>query len=74
MANVAEEILEPVGPQHDNHAARSAKVGFGTLSAYGSGMFVQDTLGVGLGQLLLFYLNNVCHMSGSAAGFDSPFA
>src|SRR5262249_35831576 len=68
MTNVAEEIVTP-GPHADNHAARAAPVGFGTLAAYGTGMFVQDTLGVGLGTLLLFYLNNVCHMSGSAAGF-----
>ncbi|HWA60608.1 MAG TPA: MFS transporter, partial [Caulobacteraceae bacterium] len=68
MSNVAEEIIAPIGPHEDNHAARAQKLRLGTLAVYGSGMLVQDTLGLGLGSLLLFYLVNLCGMSGSAAG------
>jgi glycoside/pentoside/hexuronide:cation symporter, GPH family len=67
MAN-AEDIIAPIGPHGDNHAARAQKLGLGTLAVYGSGMLVQDTLGLGLGSLLLFYLTILCGMSGSAAG------
>jgi GPH family glycoside/pentoside/hexuronide:cation symporter len=67
VSNPAEEILIP-GPAVDNHAVRGQRLGIGTLALYGSGMLVQDTLGLGLGTLLLFYLTIVCGMSGSAAG------
>jgi len=67
MANV-DDIIAPIGPHADNHAARSQRLGIGTLAVYGSGMLVQDTLGLGLGSLLLFYLTVLCGMSGSAAG------
>src|SRR5690349_7477524 len=68
MSNMSEEIIAPIGPAGDNHAARGHRLGVGTLALYGSGMLVQDTLGLGLGTLLLFYLTIVCGMSGSAAG------
>jgi len=68
MAN-AEDIIAPIGPREDNHAARAKRLGLGTLAVYGSGMLVQDTLGLGLGTLLLFYLTIICGMSGSSAGF-----
>lgn len=67
MANI-DDIIAPIGPHGDNHAARSTRLGVGTLAVYGSGMLVQDTLGLGLGSLLLFYLTIICGMSGSAAG------
>lgn len=65
---MAEEIIAPIGPTGENHVARGHRLGVGTLALYGSGMLVQDTLGLGLGTLLLFYLTIVCGMSGSAAG------
>jgi GPH family glycoside/pentoside/hexuronide:cation symporter len=68
MSNIAEEIIAPIGPPGDNHAARGARLKVGTLAAYGSGMLVQDALGLGLGTLLLFYLTIFCGLSGSAAG------
>ena len=68
MAN-AEDIIAPIGPHDASHAARAKRLSFGTLAVYGSGMLVQDTLGLGLGTLLLFYLTIICGMSGSAAGF-----
>ncbi len=67
MANI-DDIIAPIGPPSDNHTARSTRLGIGTLAIYGSGMLVQDTLGLGLGSLLLFYLTIICGMSGSAAG------
>lgn len=67
MANV-EDIIAPIGPHDDSHAARAKRLSLGTLAIYGSGMLVQDTLGLGLGTLLLFYLTIICGMSGSAAG------
>ncbi|MGA0602026.1 MFS transporter [Caulobacter sp. KR2-114] len=67
MAN-AEDIIAPIGPHGDNHQARSKRLSIGVLAVYGSGMLVQDTLGLGLGSLLLFYLTIICGMSGSAAG------
>ena len=67
MAN-AEDVIAPIGPPIDNHEARSSRLKVGTLAVYGSGMLVQDTLGLGLGSLLLFYLTIICGMSGSAAG------
>jgi GPH family glycoside/pentoside/hexuronide:cation symporter len=67
VSNPADEILV-TGPTGDNHAARGERLGLSTLALYGSGMLVQDTLALGLGTLLLFYLTIVCGMSGSAAG------
>lgn len=52
----------------DNHAARSAKLGFGTLSVYGSGALVENITTLIVGQLLLFYLTIVCGLSGTGAG------
>jgi glycoside/pentoside/hexuronide:cation symporter, GPH family len=69
MSNLAEEIITPLDGGGANHAARSQRLAFSTLSLYGAGMLVQDTLGLGLGTLLLFYLTVVCGLSGSAAGF-----
>ena len=69
MSNLAEEIITPLDGSGANHAARSQRLAFSTLSLYGAGMLVQDTLGLGLGTLLLFYLTVVCGLSGSAAGF-----
>lgn len=51
-----------------NHAARSKRLTLGALAVYGSGTMVADSLGIGLGTLLLFYLTVVCGLSGSAAG------
>ena len=73
MAN-AEDIIAPIGPPIDNHEARSKRLGIGTLGVYGSGMLVQDTLGLGLGSLLLFYLTILCGMSGSLAGLATGAA
>lgn len=56
------------------HAARAVKLRLGMLAAYGSGMMVQDTLTLGLGTLLLFYLTVICGLSGSAAGLALGFA
>jgi GPH family glycoside/pentoside/hexuronide:cation symporter len=67
MANT-EDIIAPIGPKGDNHAARGGKLRFGTLTAYGSGMLVHDTLGIGLSSLLLFYLTLFCGLSGTEAG------
>ncbi|HEY1707235.1 MAG TPA: MFS transporter [Rhizomicrobium sp.] len=74
MADVTEEIVVPLNPQAANHTARAERLGFGTLALYGSGMLVQDTLGLGLGTLLLFYLTVICGMSGSIAGLALGFA
>ncbi len=60
--------VAPVGQASANHVARSERLGIGTLAIYGSGMLVQDTLGIGLNSLLLFYLTIVCGMSGAVAG------
>jgi GPH family glycoside/pentoside/hexuronide:cation symporter len=51
-----------------NHAARSAKLGVGALSIYGSGALVENITSVAVAGLLLFYLNQVCGLSGSLAG------
>jgi GPH family glycoside/pentoside/hexuronide:cation symporter len=51
-----------------NHAARSARLGFGALTVYGSGSLVEYLTTQTLGQLLLFYLTIVCGLSGTAAG------
>lgn len=55
-------------PAADNHAARSAKLGFGALSVYGSGALVENITTLIVGQLLLFYLTIVCGLSGTGAG------
>ena len=68
MSNLAEEIITPVDGGGANHIARGQRLKLSTLSFYGAGMLVQDTLGLGLGTLLLFYLTVVCGLSGSAAG------
>ena len=52
----------------DNHAARSAKLGLGALSIYGSGALVENITTVAVGTLLLFYLTVVCGLSGSLGG------
>ena len=57
-----------MAPVADNHAARSAKLGLGALSIYGSGALVENITSVTVGALLLFYLNQVCGLSGSLAG------
>jgi len=74
MTNVSEEIITPIGPGGANHVARGQRLSLGTLTVYGSGMLVQDTLALGLGTLLLFYLTVVCGLSGSAAGIALGFA
>src|SRR5580692_11473192 len=51
-----------------SHAARSAKLGFSTLSLYGSGALVENITTQMVGQLLLFYLTIVCGLSGTVAG------
>ncbi len=62
-------ILEAtMAPPPDNHAARSAKLGLGTLSVYGSGALVENITTLIVGQLLLFYLTIVCGLSGTGAG------
>jgi GPH family glycoside/pentoside/hexuronide:cation symporter len=69
------EAVDSAGPAAgaanpaDNHAARSAKLGFGTLSLYGSGALVENITTLIVGQLLLFYLTIVCGLSGTGAGF-----
>ena len=68
MSNLMEEIVTPIDGVAANHVARAQRLKFGTLAVYGSGMLVQDTLALGLGTLLLFYLTVVCGLSGSAAG------
>lgn len=73
MANT-EDIIAPIGPPINGHAARSERLSLGTLAVYGSGMLVQDTLALGLGTLLLFYLTILCGMSGSAAGVVAGMA
>ena len=62
------DAAAPAGQASANHVARSERLGIGTLAIYGSGMLVQDSLGIGLNTLLLFYLTILCGMSGSAAG------
>jgi glycoside/pentoside/hexuronide:cation symporter, GPH family len=52
----------------DNHAARSAKLGFATLGLYGSGALVENITTLIVGGLLLFYLTIVCGLSGTGAG------
>ncbi|HEY2708113.1 MAG TPA: MFS transporter [Caulobacteraceae bacterium] len=52
----------------DNHAARSAKLGFGALTVYGSGSLVENITTFAVGSLLLFYLTIVCGLSGSEGG------
>jgi GPH family glycoside/pentoside/hexuronide:cation symporter len=52
-----------------NHAARSARLGLGSLAVYGSGALVENITTLVVGQLLLFYLTIVCGLSGTAAGF-----
>ena len=52
----------------DNHAARSARLGLGTLGVYGSGALVENITTLIVGQLLLFYLTIVCGLSGTWAG------
>lgn len=74
MSNPAEEIIAPIGPGGANHVARSQRLRLSTLAVYGSGMLVQDSLALGLGTLLLFYLTVVCGLSGSAAGIALGFA
>lgn len=74
MSNLAEEIVTPIGVGDANHAARAERLKLPTLAFYGSGMLVQDTLALGLGSLLLFYLTVVCGLSGSAAGIALGFA
>jgi GPH family glycoside/pentoside/hexuronide:cation symporter len=73
MTNFAEEIVIG-GPGGDNHAARSSRLKLSTLGAYGAGMLVQDSLGLGLGTLLLFYLTIFCGLSGAEAGIITGFA
>ncbi len=68
MSNLAEEVLAPIGPHAANHTARGERLRLPLLAAYGSGMLVQDTLGLGLGTLLLFYLTVICGLSGASAG------
>ena len=68
MAIEVETIITPIAPEVGNHEARTVKLRLGMLAAYGSGMLVQDTLTLGLGTLLLFYLTVICGLSGSAAG------
>jgi len=74
MTNLAEEIITPITSGGANHVARSERLSLGILTLYGSGMLVQDTLALGLGTLLLFYLTVVCGLSGSAAGIALGFA
>jgi GPH family glycoside/pentoside/hexuronide:cation symporter len=74
MSNLAEEVIAPIGPGGASHVARSERLRLSTLAVYGSGMLVQDTLGLGLGALLLFYFTVVCGLSGSAAGVALGFA
>ncbi|HZZ34178.1 MAG TPA: MFS transporter [Caulobacteraceae bacterium] len=74
MTNAAEEIIAPIGPRVDSHAARAEPLKLGTLAAYGSGMLVQDTLALGLGTLVLFYLTIFCGLSGAEAGIITGFA
>jgi len=58
----------PAAATADNHAARSAKLGIGALSIYGSGALVENITTAAVGQLLLFYLTIICGLSGSYAG------
>jgi GPH family glycoside/pentoside/hexuronide:cation symporter len=58
-----------LAPPSANHAARSAKLGFGALAVYGSGALVENVTTVAIGSLLLFYLTVVCGLSGTEAGF-----
>src|SRR5580693_7664465 len=68
MNAIAPSPDKPVGQASANHAERSARLGLGTLAAYGAGSMVADTTAFGLNTLLLFYLTIVCGLSGSAAG------
>ena len=68
MNAIAPSPDKPAGQASANHAQRSARLGLGTLAAYGAGSMVADTTAFGLSTLLLFYLTIVCGMSGSAAG------
>jgi GPH family glycoside/pentoside/hexuronide:cation symporter len=55
-------------PQAANHSARSAKLGLGALSIYGSGALVENITSLTVGGLLLFYLTIICGLSGALAG------
>src|SRR5258706_16479156 len=74
MTNLAEEIITPITSAGANHVARSERLSLGILTLYGSGMLVQDTLALGLGTLLLFYLTIFCGLSGAQAGIITGFA
>ena len=55
-------------PTAANHAARSSKLGLGSLNIYGSGALVENVTSLTVGGLLLFYLTVICGLSGSLAG------
>jgi len=67
-------LVEPSPPDAtlarpaDAHAARSVKLGLGALAVYGSGALVENITTVAVGLLLLFYLTDICGLSGSFAG------
>jgi GPH family glycoside/pentoside/hexuronide:cation symporter len=69
---IATTPLNPLAPPSTepsaNHTARGHRLGLGMLTIYGSGALVQDTAAFPLTYLLLFYLNQVCGMSGFWAG------
>ncbi len=69
MTNAAQDsMVEALEPADASRVARGSRLGLGTLTLYGSGSMVSDTMAFGLSTLLLFYLTIVCGMSGSAAG------
>jgi GPH family glycoside/pentoside/hexuronide:cation symporter len=59
---------EGLGAPAANHGARSKRLGWGALMAYGPGSLVEYIQTQTLSQLLLFYLTIVCGLSGTAAG------
>jgi glycoside/pentoside/hexuronide:cation symporter, GPH family len=63
-----EAVVEGPRTEADNHAARSAKLGLGALSVYGSGALVENVTTAAIGGLLFFYLNVICGLSGGLAG------
>jgi GPH family glycoside/pentoside/hexuronide:cation symporter len=68
FADDVAQSAEPRLAQDAMPASRTAKLGLGVLSVYGSGALVENITTQMVGQLLLFYLTIVCGLSGTVAG------